>query len=129
MGGFSGADAHCNADSAKPTTGFAAGYTYKAILFGNNATVTGTNYYRPDGVTLIATATGGNLVQYAGLTNAISGAGGAAWTGQNTNCTGWTTSSSSVFGYTGQANSTSTSWWEVSEVICSQAHQLYCASQ
>jgi hypothetical protein len=129
MGGFSGADAHCNADSAKPTTGFAAGYTYKAILFGNNATVTGTKYYRPDGVTLIATATGGNLVQYAALTNAISGAGGAAWTGQNDNCTGWTTSTSSVFGYTGQANSTSTSWWEVSDVICSQTHQLYCASQ
>jgi hypothetical protein len=128
LGGFSGADAKCNSDSAKPSTGFAAGYTYKALLNGNNATVNGISYFRTDGTTPIATATGGNLATT--LTNSISTSSTAVWTGSSSNCTTWTSNSNSIFGSIGFSNNTNVTWFSFGSVTCGgAAEELYCVSQ
>jgi hypothetical protein len=128
LGGFSGANAKCNSDSAKPTTGFAASYTYVALLNGNNAPVSGTKYYRTDGTTLIATANGGNLVGAASLTNAITGTLSGAWTGANgNNCSSWTSTSGN--GDEGYSTSATSTWWYLGTVPCNGSHPIYCASQ
>lgn len=129
LGGFSGADSICNSDAAKPSTGFAAGYQYKALLQDNNATVSGLSYYRPDTTTLIATATGGNLVGNANLTNAISTIDKTAWTGGNmANCNNWTNNVSSLAGL-GQVDSATMAYWLSTNRGCTQNHALYCVSQ
>lgn len=127
LGGLNGANAKCNADSAKPSTGFAAGYTYKALLNGNNATVDDASYYRPDGTTLIAIATGGNLVGAASLTNSISTSGGLAWTGGSLNCVSWMVNLS--IGTVGSIDSSTFSYWTHDNYPCDSSYHLYCVSQ
>ena len=126
--GLSGADQKCNTDPGKPG-GFATSYTYKALLNGNNATVSGTTYYRTDGITVIATATGGNLVGLSSLTHSIDASGSAtAWTGANgNNCSNWT--STSTTGDRGAAASSTTQYWFAGTSTCSTARTLYCVSQ
>lgn len=129
LGGFSGADAKCNADPGKPG-GFASAYTYKALLDGNNATVSGTAYYRVNGTTLIATATGGNLVGSDGLTNSINTSSSpTVWTGANggTNCSNW--GSDAGNGIRGDPSKSDSRYWNTGTSICSASRALYCASQ
>lgn len=126
LGGYSGADAKCNADVNKPSGGAAgAGKTYKALLNGNNATTIGVTYYKTGGITLIAEATGGNLVGAASLDNAIGS--GQVWTGATVNCNNWI--ANDVNGTTGTSGSPTSSWWSASTAICSNSRRLYCVAQ
>jgi hypothetical protein len=128
LGGFSGADAKCNSDSAKPSSGFAAGYTYKALLNGNNATTSGVSYYRTNGLTLIDTATGGNLVGAGFLISSISSNSAGVWTGNGSNsCANWT--STGVAGTAGLSSSSSSAYWNSGPSSCSSLRRLYCVSQ
>jgi hypothetical protein len=131
LGGYSGADTKCNADANKPSgSSPGAGKTYKALLEGNNATTTDVIYYRTDGITQIATATGGDLVGYGSLLNKITTSIVASWTGYNgTNCTNWTYALSDVRGYSGASSSTTYTWWASSSQICSLTRTLYCVAQ
>jgi hypothetical protein len=132
LGGYSGADAKCNADANKPSGSAAgAGKTYKALLSGNNATTTGVTYYRTGGITPIAVASAGNLVGFSSLVNAISSVSTTApWTGAVSNCTTWTSSSSSpIRGSTATSNSSTSGWWSSSTVFCNTSHTLYCVAQ
>lgn len=130
LGGFRSADAACNSDSAKPTSDFAAGYTYKALLQGNNATIPGVNYYRPNGKTLIATATSGNLVGASALNEASNHSPFVAWTGGNGNsCMNWTTASNFIMGARGISNSATSSYWVAGSTACNNMQHLYCVSQ
>lgn len=64
VGGYSGADDKCNSQAATYYSNLTnSGIKFKALLGFNNATKAGTKYYRDDRVTLIATATGGNLTE------------------------------------------------------------------
>jgi hypothetical protein len=92
LGGFASADRNCTTDASKPAAGSAASYTSKALLSGNNAATNGVSYYRPDGTTLIASATGGNLAGANSLTNSGSTSNPRAWTGaaNAAGCTLWT---------------------------------------
>ncbi len=128
LGGFAGANTKCNADESKPSGSDAgAGKTYKALLNGNNATTTGVTYYKTGGVTPIATATGGNLVGSASLSNAIGI--GAVWTGASLSCTLWTTNSNSGNGSVGSSTSTTSTWWSISTASCNGSRRLYCVAQ
>lgn len=130
LGGLSGADSKCNATgSGKPTTGFAANYTYKALLNGNNATTSGVTYYRKNGTTVIATATDGNLVGSSTLVNSISTTSDMAWTGAFSNCSSWNSSNFSATGTTGSADSVSSTYWSNQGSSCSVNRNLYCVSQ
>ena len=129
LGGYPGANAKCNAAENKPSGNAAgAGKTYKALLNGNNATTTGVTYYRTDGITPIANATGGNLVGAASLDNPI-GVSGQVWTGDTDNCTNWTTNSSDVRGKVGGSASATGTWWSLVAGQCSLGRKLYCVAQ
>ena len=126
LGGYTGADAKCNADASKPDSG-----TYKALLYTNNATTSGIEYYRPDNVTKIATATGGDLVDLNSLDNPINTANDTVWTGYGGmyTCGGWTKDSSSWFGNRGQANASSDAYLNISSNTCDSSYHLYCVKQ
>ncbi len=132
LGGFAGANTKCNSASNKPKNG-AAGTdkTYKALLNSNNATTSGKAYYRTDGLTLIATASGGNLVGSTSLSSAISSSLATPWTGvsDSTNCTNFTSSDSGIRGATGTSNSSTSNWWSSSLANCNLTRQLYCVAQ
>ncbi len=133
LGGFSGADAKCNASSSgKPTTGFAANYTYKALLNGNNATISGVRYYRTNGTTQIAVATGGNLVGENSLLSSINTTTNPIWTGaRGINCNNWEGGSQGDVGTS--STSTSQYWYRLSgggsPISCGSTARLYCVSQ
>lgn len=130
FGGLVGADARCNGSSSKPQNGApGTGKTYKALLNSNNATVSGTAYYRTDGLTLIATASNGNLVGATSLASAISSNSAVPWTGANNDCSTWTASDSSSRGTTGSSSSNSSSWWSSSPAACNALRPLYCVAQ
>lgn len=128
--GLSGADQKCNSDPGKPG-GFALDYNYKALLNGNNATASGTAYYRTDGITLIATATGGNLVGLSPLTHSIEASGSlTVWTGANGNsCSNWTSNTVITTGGRGAASSSLAQYWFAGTSTCSTTRALYCVSQ
>ncbi len=130
LGGVSGANTKCNSDSAKPSSGFAAGYTYVALLNGNNATVSGLSYFRTNGSTLIATANSGNLVGRNAITNSVSTTLNGVWTGGVGNtCSGWTTNSGGVQGDEGESDVATSGWYYIGTVPCNGSHALYCVSQ
>lgn len=129
LGGFSGANTKCNSDPGKPG-GFAAGYTYKALLQGNNATTNGVTYYRTNGTTVIATATGGNLVGLNSLTNSINTSSSpTAWTGADgaSNCSNW--SATVAPGMRGDPSQSTSQYWNTGISSCGIARAIYCASQ
>ena len=130
LAGFSGADQKCSSDPGKPG-GFALDYTYKALLSGNNATMSGTAYYRTDGITLIATATGGDLVGLSPLTHSIDASGSLTpWTGASGNsCSNWTSNSNTTTGDSGTASSSTTQYWYTGTHACNTVRVLYCVSQ
>lgn len=128
LGGYSGADAKCNADANKPSGSAAgAGKTYKALLNGNNATTFGVTYYRTNGITSIAGATGGNLVGAASLVNTIGLVNSFPWTGATSNCNFWTTTTG--VGHTGVGNQSDSKWWSNITPTCITLHALYCVAQ
>ncbi len=134
LGGYTGANAKCNADSAKPSTGFAATYTYRALLNTNNATTSGISYYRTDGTTLIATANSGNLVGAGSLSAPISTSAAPVWTGAtgsicNQGGGPFTSASSSLSTSAGVANSTSSTYWTNNLSVCVNNFSLYCVAQ
>ncbi len=126
LGGLSGADSKCNVDANKPS---GSSSTYKALLNGNNATSTGVAYYRSNGTTLIATATGGNLLGSSALTNAINASAANVWTGATSNCSTWSSNSGAVNGTIGSAASSSATYWSASSPNCSGSRSLYCVEQ
>jgi hypothetical protein len=103
--------------------------TYKALLVGNNATTSGVDYYRPDGTTLIATATGGDLVGAAHLVASITLAGGTIWTGGTASFNNWTSASAAVNGTRGIGNSSTATYFSAVSSGCSFLSRLYCVSQ
>ncbi len=130
LDGFTGADAKCNADTNKP-----AG-TYKALLAGNNATVAGKTYYRTDKSTIIAVATGGDLVGFNPLVNSILpniGTFPAAWTGISNgitpaqNCENWGEGVSN--GDAGGMDLATNQWANAEPAGCDQFRYLYCVQQ
>lgn len=132
LGGFSGANAKCNGAANKPKNGApGTGKTYKALLNSNNATVSGTAYYRTDGLTFIATASGGDLVGSSSLTSAITSSVASPWTGirDGINCNTFTSSDSGLRGTVGSSNSSSSNWWSSSLANCNALRQLYCVAQ
>jgi hypothetical protein len=130
LGGLSGANSICNSDPNKPSTGFAAAYTYKAMLNGNNATTSGVTYYRTDGVTVITTANGGNLIGAATLSNAVTGTFRYVWTGANGNsCSNWSNGTNSFNGDIGESSTILGTYWSYGTSQCQIGNSLYCVSQ
>lgn len=136
LSGFSGANTKCTNDINKPSATFTSNYTYKALLNNNTATNTGGQYYRTDGSTLIATATGGNLVGAAAIVNSISSSGSSSnvWTGATVNgttnnCKNWTLSSNNDYGRVGLDNSPTAAWYSSATPRCNTSAKLYCVSQ
>jgi len=131
LGGFAGADAKCNADTAKNSLAVPSGTTWKAMLDGNNATISGQVYKNISDQT-IATATGGNLVGSANIQNAI-GSSGYAWTGAGNSsaCSNWSSNSSSLYAAYGDADAVNDDYWSDSEPDpCSTSgNKLYCVQQ
>lgn len=136
LGGFSGANAKCNADTNKPP----GGGTYKALLDGNDATVTGVSYTRSNGTTRIAVATGGNLVGFNTLESSVIPAyNGGVWTGgAGNNCSDWTSSvASSIKGDYGFPNAVDKNWYfyyntnnnQSQPAECNTTQKLYCVQQ
>jgi hypothetical protein len=125
FGGAAGADLFCNNDSNKPTSGYGANQTYKALLLNNNATVYGTDYYRTDGTTFIATGMDVNST----LSNSIGTTAGGAMTGAALNsCSNWTSTSGQVG--LGIPNVTTLEWFNYhSTGNCSTQFNLYCVAQ
>ncbi len=152
LGGISGADAKCNSDGNKPSTG-----TYKALIVsgttrracstancggGSSENIDwvlkpSTKYYRVDGTTEIFTTNAAGIFVYGTATNTISTTGGGVWTGLNidwTNtagdCTAWT----SIIGTTGRGSSafnTSDDMISIEQTgTCNaSAYGLYCVEQ
>jgi len=134
IGGFSSANEICEYDTNKP----ANSGTYKALLDGNNATTTGVTYTRTDGTTVIAVATGGNLVGFNSIDNAISTSFGNAWTGgAGNNCNNWQSNASSDLGDYGFTNHDMKSWYyyyntnndQSQPDTCNASKHLYCVQQ
>ena len=125
LGGFSGANFLCNQDASLPNAS-----TYKALLDGNNATTAGSTYDRPDGTTVIAVATGGNLA--TNLVKSIGTASGAVWTGSggSQTCSNWSTNAGLPNkGQVGVANSVTASWLSSAATVCSNHARLFCVEQ
>ena len=144
LAGYAGANTKCNADANKPSAGSpGAGKSYKALLYSNNATTSGIKYYRTDGTTLIATATGGFLVgETSTLKNSISPPPSKyAWTGGDqltevcsTRESGaWTLSAESglIKGNVGNSASNNIDWAFSRSSTCSNLgkRNLYCVAQ
>lgn len=141
LAGYAGANTKCNADTNKPSAGSpGAGKSYKALLYSNNATSNGVKYYRTDGTTLIATATGGFLVGETNtLINSISATTKSTWTGgdqTNEVCStresgAWALSAESglIKGNTGNSSSKAISWAFSGSSGCSSSKNLYCVAQ
>ncbi|MBL0266629.1 MAG: IPT/TIG domain-containing protein [Leptospiraceae bacterium] len=104
LGGVTGAQAKCDADANKPTTG-----TFKVYLKASNGTSSGNivkdvKYTRVDGTVIVNTAFAGgylvdpNLPSSTNVTNTISTTSSTAWIGYSGtstggNCVNWTSSS------------------------------------
>lgn len=139
-GGASTANTACNSDTNKPAS--YASTTFKALLNGNSATVSGTSYYQKDGTTLIAVATSGNLIAGSNgsnptsdLTNPITKdyVGGNVWTGAGSNnCNNWASSQSSDNAGVGSQASKEViaTWWNNNgPITCNTQAFLDCVSQ
>jgi hypothetical protein len=127
--GLAGANDKCNNDHNKPL-GYASTYQYKALLAGNNATVAGVDYYRVDGTTKIATATGPELVGNNSVLTAVSDSKNAVWTGaMNTNCSDWTSANSFNLAGWGSASYSNSRYYSESLSTCEVTKKLYCVSQ
>ncbi len=152
LGGAVGADALCNADSAKPNSS-----TYKALITQNSARqacLTGdcapaagveesrdwplhaaTNYVRADGTTNIG-ATTTKAIFSAPLANAVAGGGTQVWTGLTAvwttspdTCFGWTDALPASSGARGTANAMTNSSWAAGQNPCNVSRALYCVEQ
>ena len=135
--GFEGADYLCQIDANNPVSGS----TYwKALLLNNNSTVVGTDYYKLDNSTLIATASNGDLIWGSGgnLVNIIGIplTGPDVWTGgygSGYNCNDWT--SPSATGSTGNSGAgNNPSWFQYNFPSCTPPGYignlgLYCVEQ
>ncbi|MDD3267331.1 MAG: hypothetical protein PHC75_09175, partial [Burkholderiales bacterium] len=134
LGGFAGANDRCKNDSANPL-GSGNG-SWKALLWGNNSTTAGTNYYQVNGntVTLIATATSGDLV---GLGNAPAAAltitNKYTWVGATGgNCGNWTSSNAGSTTSVGNSGAPNAFWSNSASTATSCAYTLtylYCVQQ
>lgn len=131
LGGFTGADSKCESD--ENVTSLNSTHSWKALLTGNSATISGNTYYRSDGTTKIATATNGELVGDSSLDTAISEQMIGVWTGgYGSNCSNW--QQISYGGSGGWANANNNTWYKgiLSEnywTPCSSRFHLYCVEQ
>lgn len=113
--------------------------SYKGMIQGNPATSTGKVYYRDDGKTKVAIATGNYLAQ--SLVNSVIYTDGGidnlvekeVWTGASeNNCNTWATASAgSNRGRVGVTTSSilNSQWWDRQSRSCSKRHPIYCVSQ
>ncbi len=123
LGGFTGADALCNADANKPNSS-----TYKAGLAGNSAFAANQEYTRPDSTTIGTTDGTGSLT--TPLTSSIAASSPVEiWTGgDGTNCSSWTANSTCGIGL---ATSTTVTFWNNGNEFApiSTNNALYCVEQ
>ena len=149
LGGIAGADSLCMSDPNYPGAG-----TYKAMLVdGINrvATITqntgdgqvdwvlqpNTDYVQADGVTPIMTTDNNGLFVFGTLTNSISTTAKIVWTdmlaswiSNTTNCSAWTSNSSTVNGTYGDSTSLIGAAVGVETLSCDTATMaLYCVQQ
>lgn len=140
LGGLTGADQKCQLlANANGTVTKPLAASWKVLLNGNNATVAGTTYYdTSSSENLIATATGGNLVGTASITNAIkydengtAYSGQYVWTGYDGNsCSDWLDDTNFIFGGFGSTSDTSSQWFAYNnDAPCSDTYHLYCVQQ
>lgn len=152
MAGVAGADAHCMADTNKPSTG-----TYKAMIADQTNRISCVNamcsptdptdgtdwvfqpstaYYQSDGTTLIGTTTTTRLFTF-NVANGFSNTATEFWTGIGSNwgsiganCTKWTatTAVTSRFGTANAVDSTLISSGG-SAVACTTARAIACVEQ
>lgn len=139
--GFDGANNICNTLAAAGSTTSSLPGQWKALLYNNNATVTGTTYYDTSAnQNEIAIATGSDLVGKNAISSAIKyDENGAAiatstsvWTNGNANtndCGGWTVSTAGIYGGYGNLNSATATWFYSQRQYCSVPARLYCVQQ
>lgn len=152
LGGFGGANSICTTlANADGTVTKSLNATWKALLYGNNATVNGTTYYDTSSANQkeIATATGGNLVgwtaesallapiSYSESGSTVSGTN-QVWTGSSTsadNCGNWTIGirgtapNTNYGGYGVYSSYTTKDWYYKTRQFCDQSLRLYCVQQ
>lgn len=157
LGGFSGADAKCNAVAANGNVTKNITSGWKAMLNGNNATTAGVEYKNTQNISL-GTATGGNFVEpeyvsrNIGYTEDGYQAGIMVWTGATPtspplvadyNCFGWTydgsndpvTPSHPTLGRVDYEVAGTDIWWFEGAAggqalsYCSWAEPIYCVQQ
>ncbi|MBN8219610.1 MAG: DUF1554 domain-containing protein [Spirochaetes bacterium] len=130
LGGIAGADAKCNADTAKPN-----GSTYKAHLYHGTGTIgselsnlsANYDYKNASNVKII---TGSSWVS-SGVTSTliqpISAASVSVWFGNSTdNCTNWTSSSSLVNSTTGDSSAQNSLYRQSNNLACNNLFRIYC---
>lgn len=144
---FSGLNNTCNTEAQQyyPDL-YNQGIRFKALFAGNKSTTIYTKYYRVDGVTLIAEATGNNLSTR--VVNSIISTQDELkfWTGlapqgvvttgpsSSNNCKNWTDKSSPGNGYIGHANrngnnSNGNDWNDSHTKSCKDNYQIACVAQ
>ncbi|HNN06615.1 MAG TPA: DUF1554 domain-containing protein, partial [Leptospiraceae bacterium] len=152
LGGVSGADTKCSADSNKPSTG-----TYKALIVQgttrracSTANCSGgssegidwvltanTNYYQKDGSAYVGTTSSAAIFTFS-LAKPFSSAdtGPLSWTGlqkdwtnSTDNCTSWTTSSAGVSGTEAVGYSIADISIYYDSRTCNGTQSLYCVEQ
>lgn len=138
LGGFSGADAKCNADTQVINNPKLQGKTFKALLSGNNATTIG-KIYKNLNESTIAVATTTNLVaENASIENKIDVGSlypSMVWTGLPKTglsaliCQNWASNSNSAQGTVGYSTSTTASWSSSQNQTCDTTATLYCVEQ
>ena len=163
LGGVSGADSKCNADTNKVNASnykafLSFGTTRRACGATTNCTSAAENidwvmapnvsYYNTSGTIIATTNTAGIWVFPDNVTNILTNAaytsgtsyfwsgidGGAPsatnyWKPNNTDCTGWTSSSIGVNGYRGGPNILSSYFLENQFGTCDQQGYLLCVEQ
>lgn len=141
--GFDGANNICNTRASAGSATSPLNANWKALLYNNNATVSGTTYYDTSASeTEIATATGGDLVGKNAISSAIkydengteiTSSPMSVWTNGNANtndCSGWTVNSGGTnYGGYGNLNSTTSTWFYSQRQGCNVSARLYCVQQ
>lgn len=141
--GFDGANNICNTRAAAGSATASLNANWKALIYNNNATVSGITYYATSlSEDKIATATGGDLVGKNAISYAISydengqtitTSPMSAWTNGNANtndCSGWTVNTGGTnYGGYGSLSSTTSTWFYSQRQGCNASARLYCVQQ
>ncbi|MBK8398695.1 MAG: DUF1554 domain-containing protein [Leptospiraceae bacterium] len=142
LGGISGADAKCQADTNKPSS--PSGAVYKAMLVNVSDTRSSSgidwvfqsviSYRRPDGTLIFSSDT--NTFAFGTLSSSWAAIAEPAWTGllanwntSNDDCQSWTSNLSSKFGSYGTTSGTTNVAIFQNTGGCDQLKRLICVEQ